>query len=117
MGNSTHIGNSFFNSDMIANNVLQILSPSANTKGVYLRTLSMSSGGGTTSLYADTTAPTVVRDNTKRVILVSYFPNTSAYPLGGWTNLPNPLFIPAGMGLWVGSTAGASINLTYDLIG
>jgi hypothetical protein len=84
--------------------VTQIVSPSANTSGVIIRTGYMVNAG----LYADVTPPSAVGDLTKRVVF-------NANP-GVLQGLPYPLFVPPGLGVWYAPGGGSGINITWDLV-
>ncbi len=88
----------------------QVVDPAANTAGVYLRTATLITGGGTISLYTSRTAPTRLGDPSVATIFGG---------MAGSNNLQYqlayPLFIPVGYGLWTMSNiAGAAIALTWD---
>ncbi|MDB5993044.1 MAG: hypothetical protein JWP42_180 [Pseudomonas sp.] len=95
--------------------VTQIVDPAANTNGVHLRTATLVSSTGTLNLWTGPTAPTGIGDRSKPAIFGG---NGSA--AGGANNqiqLPYPMFLPAGYGLWAHSNvAGAAISLTWDFL-
>lgn len=118
MTQATQVGNKFINAATTAGQVLQIVAPSSNTAGLYIRTATLecapSTGTGTlaVSLYAGPTAPAFPGDNAVRNIMDLYSFNGA----GSDARLPYPLFLPAGEGLWFASGGAGGVNITYDLL-
>jgi hypothetical protein len=99
----------------VANNngVAEVVAPSINTDGLVIRTCTLTLGQANTgvNLFASPTAPASGNDPNTRIIL-GLFSAT-----GGATNCPYPLHIPAGYGLWTGSsTTSGGLLITYDLL-
>jgi hypothetical protein len=90
--------------------VTQLLAPGSNAAGVWIRSgFAVVGGSNNVQLYADTSAPASSFDVTKRCILVCQ---------GTANELPYPIFLPAGVGLWMvvsapGSGAGGG---TLDIL-
>lgn len=110
-GDSVKVGNKFLNADVASNTLTQLIAPSANTAGIYIQTASISNSGSVTLLYASATAPAAVRDLSARTIY-----ETATLPSGAWLDIGKVIFVPAGMGLWLGATSAASIVMTYDTL-
>lgn len=101
--------------------VMQIVSPAENVNGLTIQTASIDPTSGYVNLYASETAPTITGDASTRCIFNGNGPavaNSHSQVL-----LPAPLFVPAGMGLWVtagswlpGTTATGSLAITWDLV-
>ncbi|WP_194790100.1 hypothetical protein [Pseudomonas sp. UFMG81] len=94
------------------NSVAQVVDPAQNTDGVYLRTATLVTAGGTLNLYSGKVAPSRIGDPVAAGIFGG---------VAGTTNmqyqLAYPLFIPAGHGLWAAANAsGAAIALTWDFV-
>lgn len=118
MTQATQVGNKFLNAATTAGQVLQIVAPSSNTAGLYIRTATLESAPSTVtgalsvSLYAGPTAPAAPGDNTVRNVM-------NVYAFGGAGSdalLPYPVFLPAGEGLWFASVGAGAVNITYDLL-
>lgn len=114
--------------------ITQIISPSSNTSGIIIKTLSLvpnivsPATGDVAYIYADTSAPSAAWDTTKRLIFIA----RGGDPAGGTgtptnsvaNHLPYPLAIPSGFGLWVATANGstpdnsaATIAMTWDTPG
>ncbi|MDR6680174.1 hypothetical protein [Pseudomonas oryzihabitans] len=99
--------------------VVQLIAPSQNTKGVYLRVAGAQPGHGWINLYASTTPPTAAGDIETRIIFAA---NGSARAgEKSQVNMPYPLFILAGFGMWVssgshldGSAPDGSFGASWD---
>ncbi|WDZ98337.1 hypothetical protein Herbaro_11260 [Herbaspirillum sp. WKF16] len=109
------VGKYFLNSDGV-NPVVQVIAPATNTQGAILRTIFMFAGPSTglaaAFLYADTSAPSVAGDASKRLI-------AQVNALGNTTNgiiVPYEIEVPAGLGVWIGQQLGGRVELTWDLI-
>lgn len=101
------IGASFYMADNAGSSVVNIVPPASNTKGIVLRSLYMLSTANYL-VVADTAAPTGTSDVSKRSIAKMY---------NGSYTLPDPLFLPAGYGLFA-VTDGVTnrLSLTYDIL-
>ena len=110
-GDAVKLGNKFINIDVSSNTLTQLIAPSTNTAGIYIQTASISNSGSVTLLYASATAPVAVRDLSTRTVY-----ETATVPSGGWSDIDKVIFVPAGMGLWLGATSAASIIMTYDVL-
>jgi hypothetical protein len=113
--NEVKVGKNFKVTGTIVNSVAQIVAPAANVNGLYLRTCSLGlTASGEAHLFADTSAPSGTGDNTKRRIMLHTAGALSA------AQMPEPMFIPAGMGIWLATAAtapqGGSAVLTWDLV-
>ncbi|MGE8395636.1 hypothetical protein HFV04_012995 [Pseudomonas sp. BIGb0427] len=104
------VGKHFFNGHPTA--VTQVINPAENKEGVYLRTTTLCTGGGTLNLYSGPVAPAYLGDPAVHAIFGGVDGgNNSQY------TLPFPLFIPAGYGLWtVANNAIAAISLSWDFL-
>jgi len=109
---STPIGsNNIFLSSITS--VVQVVSPSSNTRGLELRTGIIVSGSvGGLNLYTGPTAPTGHGDHGPPVIFLGGSSATTTF------FLPYPLSLPAGYGLWATASSGSTsaILLTWDLL-
>jgi hypothetical protein len=109
-------GKNFVNTGAVSNAIVQLVNPASNTNGCYLRSclLGVTPGAGTstaTTIYADTSAPSVVSDLTKRAILWFTAATIST------TVMPYPFYLPAGTGLWLTvSGVNGYTAITYDLV-
>ncbi len=93
--------------------VTTLLAPASNTNGCWLRTahVSANAAGALTQIYCDTAAPSGTDDTTKAQLLDS--------GPGGETELPYPVFLPPGVGIFVAALISASTarwNATWDLM-
>ena len=108
-------GGIFFNK-AITWGVHEIIAPSANTKGLIIRTCTASGGGSTSfsqlTLFADTFAPSGFDEGSRRIVFLFVL---SPFLSQSYT-LPYELNIPAGLGLWMATAGTMSLNLTYDLL-
>ncbi len=108
----TQIGALFMNSGVAAGQILQVVAPANNLKGIYIRTctLTVTASGGGATLYANPAAPASVGDANSRPLL-------NLYNSGGTSTavLPYPLFVPPGIGLWVGASVASGVAISYDL--
>jgi len=104
-----------------ANSVTQLVAPQSNPGGLIIRTCQLianpsSSSVQGLSLMADSVAPTTA-DPARRVVLnVSQATTAIEY---GVAQLPHPLFVDPGNGLWILSNGGGGggVCMTYDLLG
>lgn len=104
--------------------VNEIVAPTSNPGGLIIRTLQLysfptTSGSAGVALYADLAAPADANDLTRRIVLdASGQASATAF---GYAQLPFPLFIDPGFGLWFAATAGSgtggTLLMTYDLLG
>lgn len=103
------IGASFINYYNSVANTYTALTPAANTTGVIVRSgYLFSDGAGSVAFAADTAAPTNPTDSTKRWLM---------YCFSGNLMLPQPLYVPAGIGLYFTcNTAGNRGFLTWDAL-
>lgn len=94
--------------------VTQIFSAASNVRGAYLRTAVLQPfSPNNIAIYGDTAAPASAHDTSKRCLLFSGAANVLV-------NLPFPIYLPPGTGLWIaGDAPSASTQigfLTYDLV-
>ena len=92
----------------LSNNVQQLIAPSENTNGITLCTASIhldASANGFITLNTGTVAPASA---------FSPYPSVLAARSSAAANLPYPLVIPAGQGLWVSSYAGGYAYISYE---
>jgi len=114
------VGDRFVSIYPIPSGVVTIVDPATNTRGLLLRTGLIAPANGSVNLFAGAVAPSNAGDTTKAII----FSGNGASAVGSASEvvLPYPLFIPAGKGLWVGtsvpsdSARAAGIALTWDLL-
>ena len=105
------VGQLFAGVSPAADSVVQLVAPGSNLNGIILRTATVAVNSGGTFLFADTSAPASATDFTKRVVL------QISSTVGESATLPNPLFLFAGMGVWVSTNSdGADAFITYDLV-
>lgn len=100
--------------------IVQLVSAEENTDGLIIQTASINPANGYVNLYASATAPTSIGDmNTPMVFNGN---GNSATGANSQVVLANPLFVPAGRGLWVTSgvwgtgTASGTLVITWDLL-
>jgi hypothetical protein len=106
------------------NAATQIIAPSTNVHGAYIKTLCVQLATYNTpnfynALYVciGTTTPTAGPQNIPPNIILNLYssPNT-----GTSFNLPYPLYLPAGQGLWgwfnSGGTGNGELYCTYDIL-
>jgi hypothetical protein len=107
------IGTQFVNVPVSAGSVLQIVNPTVNTNGIWIRTCGLRSvvAGGTTVLFANATKPASANDSNARAIFNVVY--TDAI---GQAVLPHQLFVPAGLGLWLGAVEDGGMIMTYDVL-
>jgi hypothetical protein len=106
----TKIGSQFFSYDSFGAGVQLLIDPASNVAGVYVTSLTYSSGSGGAAIYTGATAPSSFLDNTKPTIS---FKNDNLL----WGQFPYPFYLPAGNGLWQATApTGGSARLTYDLL-
>lgn len=90
----------------------QVLAPASNTNGAYVRTLNIgANSAGSVLLYATATTPSANIDYTKPVVFYG-----GAVVNGAVTTMPFPLYIPAGLGLWIGANTNSDSLITYDIV-
>jgi len=86
--------------------IVQLAAPTQNTNGLILRTAFAQPGHGWINLYASATAPTAIGELDTRIIFAG---NGSARNgERSQVQLPYPMLIPAGYGLWV--TSGSHLD-------
>ncbi|WP_154232170.1 hypothetical protein [Pseudomonas syringae] len=115
------IGKNFRN--VVPQGIAQIVSPAENGNGLTIRTCASNPRNGFVGLYCSETAPLAAAPGNANRLIFAANGNT----LEGSSSsvfMPYPLFIPAGLGLWVtsgpfsGSTpTGGGIALTWDFVG
>lgn len=99
------------------NGVAQLISPAENTNGFTLCTASMHIGASYMGLSVGKVAPANYWSNTAPYILSCRAVSSSGSGLpGDSANLPYPLEVPAGQGLWVTSGDAAFAFITYEPI-
>jgi hypothetical protein len=100
------LGAKFYNSDAIG--VTELIKPEDNVAGVVIRTCT-ATGSFNAALITGTTKPKDASDYRAKPALLT---------LGGNTiQLPYPVLLPAGFGLWSTSMNGnIRVSLTYDLL-
>lgn len=110
-----HFGNIF------PKDVVQIVSPSQNVNGLTIQTAYIDPADGYVNLYASETAPAGAGDANTRIIFCGNGPAVATSH--SLITLPEPLFVPAGLGLWItagsrvaGASATGSIAITWDLV-
>ena len=95
-------------------NVVQLIAPAENTNGMTLCTATMHTGPYYVALTVGTKAPKSYTDLTVPYIFSCRGTAVgSGYP-GKAENLPYPLVIPAGQGLWVAAGDVAIVSVTYQ---
>ncbi|MBC2655184.1 hypothetical protein H7A76_07010 [Pseudomonas sp. MSSRFD41] len=115
------VGNHFVSIYPIPAGITTIVDPAKNTHGVTLRTGYIAPSNGAVDLYCGQVAPTMPGDRTVPIIFSGN--GNSAAGSHSEVVLPYPLFIPAGKGLWLGTSVPAStprpagIALTWDFLG
>lgn len=93
----------------------QIVAPSANVAGLIIQTASIVTGSSTVNVWAATSAPTSIGDASKPVVFGGNGSSTGG--ANSQYQMPNPLFIPAGYGLWaMTNSSGGYLSLTWDLL-
>lgn len=108
----TRAGKFFDTVGVSAGSVVQVVAPSTNTDGLYIRTCSLSLTTANTGmvLFASPTAPSSPGDATTRGIL-NFFAGAA-----GSRDCPYPLYIEPGNGIWVGASGAGGLYITYDLL-
>lgn len=113
------VGRLFFNSSLGAGAVSAIVPVTSNAGGIIIRTAQIvafnAPGVSAAHLYADTSAPPNGTDASRRIVLSA---NTRG-PEYANAELPFPLFIDPGFGLWFAThtSGGGNCIVTYDLVG
>ncbi|HHQ2632332.1 hypothetical protein KGZ01_04290 [Pseudomonas aeruginosa] len=101
------------------NGVVQLVSPEENSDGIIIQTAAINPASGWVNLYASEKPPISPGDPETRIV----FNGNGNVAAGSNTQveLPSPLYIPAGMGIWVssGSWSGStpvlgSLVITWD---
>jgi hypothetical protein len=106
-------GSLFINAGVGAGGVLQIVAPTVNTKGIWIRTCGLqATASGVVWLYANSVPPATADDTSARAIFAAGFPGSATEPF----SMPYPLFVPPGQGIWIGSTGGGGIIMTWDVL-
>jgi hypothetical protein len=105
----TPIGASFVTTSLSAGGSATLVAPATNVNGVFVRTLSI---GAYSIIYAATSAPSTYEDSTKAALL------WNAGTSGDSIQLPYPVLIPAGNGIYAIAATGKTpgIFITYDVI-
>ncbi len=106
------IGKRFLNSS--SPGVVLVFSVASNTSGAIIRTGYINPVTGTVNLVAGTVAPTGIGDVSQPIIFSGN--GNSAAGSNSEVVMPYPLYIPAGMGLWVANSGPGAIALTWDLL-
>ncbi|WP_338848144.1 hypothetical protein V8J88_04815 [Massilia sp. W12] len=104
------VGVNYVNYHLNANQVIEIVAPAANTRGIYIRSTALTSyAGGATALFADTSAPSPP-GNWKRPIFVVH-----GFASGNDYNSSASIYVPVGQGLYVmAQGAAGAINMSWD---
>ncbi len=104
------VGLNYVNYHVNANQVIEIVPPASNIRGIYIRTTSLTSyTGGATALFADTSAP-AAPGNWKRPIFVVH-----GFGSGNDYNSSSSIYVPVGTGLYVmAQGAAGAINMSWD---
>ncbi len=104
------IGVNYANYHVNANQVIQIVAPTSNVRGIYIRTASITSyTGGATALFADTSAPSPPGNWKRPVFVVHGFGSGTDY------NSTSSVYVPAGNGLYImAQGAAGAINMSWD---
>lgn len=107
------VGRYFSNVAVGAGTVVQVVAPSANVGGLYLRTTTMylNPSTGVVQLYANTTPPAGVFDPNSRAILAAAATTSGV----GFVNLPEGLYLAPGLGLYAAANIAAWVMTSYDL--
>ncbi|MBX8488042.1 hypothetical protein [Pseudomonas cichorii] len=100
--------------------IVQLVAPSDNTDGLIIQTASINPANGFVNLYASASAPASIGDMNTPMIFNGN--GNSATGVNSQVLLPHPLFVPAGMGLWVtsglwasgGGTSSGTLVITWD---
>lgn len=106
-------GNRFFTADVVANTVTTLIPAASNVNGITLQTLSLglNPGNGIAYIYANATAPTGLIDTTARAIFIV----TSTDGVGSG-NLAQPIFLRAGLGLYLVANFRSFPAISYDVV-
>jgi len=106
------IGKLFVNPVIATGGGVSLLIPQVNNpSGIIIRTLQvLVTAAGSAYIFADVAAPSSGTDLTKRII----FAESGAANTQGI--LPYPIFVPGGVGIWLGANASAQAYMTYDLV-
>ncbi|WP_147297896.1 hypothetical protein [Trinickia dinghuensis] len=108
------MGSFNFNSSNFASNTLiQIVAPSTNVHGVYLRTCAVtvfgSTAGANTIVISAPSAPTPFQSG--NIILFSVLS-----PPWSFNDLKYPILVPAGNGVWAYTSLNGSVFCNYDVL-
>lgn len=107
------VGISYLNTGVSAGQVLQIVAPSTNKYGTFIRTLNVTAQpNAQIGLFADVNAPSPITGWVRNVIAVSGLSS-------GFQHIQtSPIYIQPGFGLWVMAQngTGGSINITFDVV-
>jgi hypothetical protein len=118
------VGTSYAGVILPPNAATQIIAPSTNANGVYIKTLAAQLATGNTPAFLNalfvcngTTVPTIGPSNLPTNIILCLYSSPNS---GTSFNLPYPLYLPAGQGLWgyfnSGGTGNGEIYSTYDVL-
>lgn len=104
------VGLHYVNYHVNANQVIEVVPPAANVRGIYIRTAAVTSyTGGATALFADTSPP-APPGNWKRPIFVVH-----GFGSGNDFNSTSSVYVPAGNGLYVmAQGAAGALNMSWD---
>jgi hypothetical protein len=106
------IGKFFVNEAVSSGSVVELVAPSANTDGMWIRSCSLSLTQANTGsvLFVSATAPSSPGDLTTRA-LMNFFAGAP-----GSQNCPHAVYVEPGNGVWVGDSGAGGVYLTYDLL-
>lgn len=111
--NAVKIGSNF--ATVNPTSMTTIVSPSDNTKGMYLQTATIVTSSNTFNVWAATSQPTAIGDISRPIIFGANGTNSGG--ANGQYYMPYPLFIPAGYGLYaMTNSSGGYMSLTWDLV-
>ncbi len=112
-GNIVPVGQNFI--CVYPEEVVQIVAPEANVNGVIIRTGLCAPATGWVNLYTGPSIPSSGPTDASNPII---FAGNGSKTTGSnsQTLMPNPLFIPAGYGLWTLSSGVGAIALTWDVL-
>lgn len=104
---------SFNSSNFSSNTMVQIISPSTNVHGVYLRTCAVtvfgSTAGANTIVISAPSVPTPFQ--TGNIILFSVLT-----PPWSFNDIKYPILVPAGNGVWAYTNLNGSVFCNYDVL-
>jgi hypothetical protein len=108
---ATLVGINSFYTTVAANAIVQIVALASNLNGISLQTanIAVNPGNGISQIYYGTASST---SSTGATILIA----TSQSGSTGFSNLPYPLLIPAGYGLYAFSNVSGPVFVTYNFI-